>query len=147
MLIERVAIDASPLIVLFKSRQSELLPQLFREIVVPPAVWREITQTKRQDEAAINLPKTPWINRAQEVAIAPEVAAKNLGKGETEILSFCLSNSKFAAIIDDRAARKCARTCGITTLGTGGVLLLAKRRGLLPYSVVSISHFYRKNKG
>lgn len=71
----------SPLIVLFKSRQSELLPQLFREIVVPPAVWREITQTKRQDEAAINLPKTPWINRVQEVAIAPEVAAKNLGIG------------------------------------------------------------------
>ena len=44
MRIERVAINASPLIVLFGSRQSELLPQLFSEIVVPEAVWQEVAE-------------------------------------------------------------------------------------------------------
>ncbi len=31
----------------------------------------------------------------------------------------------------DRAARRCAETLNIKTLGTGGILVLAKRRGLI----------------
>jgi len=38
MLIKRVVINASPLIVLFKSQQADLLPQLFSEIFVPAGV-------------------------------------------------------------------------------------------------------------
>lgn len=43
MLIKRVVINSSPLIVLFKSEQADLLPQLFSEIIVPGGVWDEIT--------------------------------------------------------------------------------------------------------
>jgi predicted nucleic acid-binding protein len=34
-------------------------------------------------------------------------------------------------MVDDAGARRCARTCGIPILGTGGALILAKRRGLI----------------
>jgi predicted nucleic acid-binding protein len=34
-------------------------------------------------------------------------------------------------VIDDAAARACARTLRIPFLGTGGTLILAKRRGLI----------------
>lgn len=34
-------------------------------------------------------------------------------------------------MVDDKAARRCAKTLGIQTLGTGGMLLIAKRRGLI----------------
>ncbi|MDA0265992.1 MAG: hypothetical protein O2890_03620 [Cyanobacteria bacterium] len=43
MPINRVVINSSPLIALFKSQQAELLPQLFEEIVVPQGVWDEVT--------------------------------------------------------------------------------------------------------
>ena len=47
-------------------------------------------------------------------------------------LSFVFENNvEFTALIDDRAARKCADTLGIKTLGTGGILVLAKKRGLI----------------
>lgn len=46
MPIDRVVINASPLIVLFKSGQAELLPRLFNEILIPQAVWEEVTATK-----------------------------------------------------------------------------------------------------
>lgn len=36
------------------------------------------------------------------------------------------------AVIDDMDARRCAQTLGIPIFGTGGLLVLAKRRGLLP---------------
>ena len=35
-------------------------------------------------------------------------------------------------MIDDMDARRCAKTLNIPMLGTGGLLVLAKRRGLLP---------------
>jgi predicted nucleic acid-binding protein len=56
----------------------------------------------------------------------------NLGDGETEVLSWALNNkNQYRALIDDRAARNCAKTLGLSMLGTGGILVLAKRRGLI----------------
>jgi len=34
-------------------------------------------------------------------------------------------------MIDDSAARRCAKTLGMEMLGTGGMLVLAKKRGLI----------------
>lgn len=131
-MINRVIINASPLIVLFKSQQSELLPQLFTEILVPEAVWDEILAAGQNDIASRQLPNTSWVQRVEIAAVAPEVAAWDLGKGESDVLSLSLITPDCAAIVDDRAARRCAQTLGIITLGTGGVLILAKRRGLIP---------------
>jgi predicted nucleic acid-binding protein len=47
-------------------------------------------------------------------------------------LSLALKNSSYAALVDDKAARRCGQALGITTIGTGGLLILAKRRGLIP---------------
>ena len=40
MQIDAVVINASPLITLFRSGQADLLPRLFKRIVVPQAVWQ-----------------------------------------------------------------------------------------------------------
>ena len=47
-------------------------------------------------------------------------------------MSHALANPPLRAVIDDMDARRCARTLNIPMLGTGGLLVLAKRRGLLP---------------
>ncbi len=36
------------------------------------------------------------------------------------------------AIVDDLAARRCAKAMGIASRGTLGVILIARRRGLIP---------------
>lgn len=43
MRIEKVVINSSPLIVLFRSGQADLLPQLFKSVVVPEQVYEEVT--------------------------------------------------------------------------------------------------------
>jgi len=129
MPIDRVVINASPLIVLFKSGQAELLPQLFTEILVPQAVWEEVTVAN--DIAAQQLPNISWAKPIQ-VAIHPSIAAWDLGSGESTVLSFALDNPDYRAMLDDAAARRCARTLKIATLGTGGAIVLAKQRGLVP---------------
>lgn len=130
MRIDAVVINASPLITLFRSGQAGLLPRLFNRIVVPEAVWREVVVDEYGDTAAKELGQQLWPVR-EDVVSSPRVAAWALGAGETAVLSHALANPPLRAVIDDMDARRCAQTLGIPMLGTGGLLVLAKRRGLL----------------
>jgi predicted nucleic acid-binding protein len=73
MPLERVVVNASPLIVLFKSGQAKLLPQLFGEILVPQAVWNEITAAQN-DMAAQQLLTATWATPV-EVEVDSAIAA------------------------------------------------------------------------
>ncbi len=130
MRIEKVVANSSPLIVLFRSNQAELLPQMFKTIIVPQQVYKEIVVDGPLDEAKKMLPNAPWCSRV-EVEISLKVAAWNLGEGEASVFSFACQKPEYRALVDDLAARRCARVLGIKTLGTGGLLILAKKRGLI----------------
>lgn len=129
MLISQVVVNASPLIVLFKSNQAELLPQLFESIIIPHAVYDEVIDIK-SDAAATQLQNVNWYSLA-DVQIESAIIPWDLGAGESAVLSFALTNLNYRAIVDDAAARRCANALGIPTLGTGGAIVLAKRRGLI----------------
>ncbi len=130
MRIDSVVINASPLITLFRSGQADLLPRLFTHIVVPETVWQEVVLGGWKDAAACQLDRQPWPLRT-DVVPAPRVTEWGLGAGETAVLSHALANPGLRAVIDDMDARRCAKTFNIPVLGTGGLLVLAKRRGLL----------------
>lgn len=131
MPIEKIVVNASPLILLFKSHFEWLPPKLFAEIVVPEAVWDEVSRGDDIASHKLYDYKLEWIARYL-VSISDEILVWNLGEGESEVLSFALkSNNQYRAVIDDRAARNCAKSLGIPTLGTGGILVLAKKRGLI----------------
>ncbi len=127
MLIEKVVINASPFILLCKSGLVEILPELFSEIGMPKSVANEISHG--DDIAAQRLyvfEKTGLIGCSE--VLSDEVLAWNLGDGETEVLSVAYeSKNTLIALVDDRAARRCAETLSIRTIGTGGVLILAKK--------------------
>lgn len=63
MRIDRVVVNSSPLITLFKSGQARLLPALFGTIFVPDAVWREVVSKAHEYEAAQGLSNAPWALR------------------------------------------------------------------------------------
>ncbi len=130
MPIKQVIINASPLITLYKSQLAELLPQLFDQVNIPPAVWREVTACK-EDIAAQSLPQANWANQLEAITIDPKVLAWDLGAGESEVISYALTHPDYTALLDDAAARRCAVSLKIPTLGTGGMIVLAKRRGII----------------
>lgn len=128
----RAVVNASPIITLCKSGQEDLLPQLFGEIVLPGAVWEEVEAGDATDPASQRLSKLGWLKRDDTVAIAPIIQAWDLGAGESAVLSYGLANPEYTAVIDDAAARRCARSLNITVIGTVGLVVLAKRRKLIP---------------
>ncbi len=137
MPIKSVIVNASPLITLFNSQLETLLPRLFDTVEVPPAVWQEVTAHKT-DLAAQRLPQTDWIKQTNAISTAASVAAWDLGAGESAVLSYALAQPTHTAIIDDAAARRCAISLNIATLGTGGLIVLAKRQGIIPSVVEPI---------
>jgi predicted nucleic acid-binding protein len=60
-----------------------------------------------------------------------EIITWDLGLGETAVLSYALANPGWTAILDDRAARTCARSYSIPHKGTLAIIILAKQLGLI----------------
>ena len=131
MSIERVAINASPLITLYRANLHVVLPFIFPEILVPVAVWAEVVSHTHEDPATKGLPYATWAKKVT-VSSRPEVEAWNLGAGETSLLSLAFADKSVTVIMDDRAARRCASVFGISAIGTAGIVVIAKRRGLIP---------------
>lgn len=116
--------DSSPLIALAQIDRLALVRQLYAEIIIPPAVAREIAPT---------LPNQPaWIvNRPLSHPIRPANAGASLDPGETEAMSLAVELHATGVVLDGLQARRVGRTLGLRIVGTLGILLLAKRRGLL----------------
>ncbi|ASJ09762.1 hypothetical protein A3L11_06635 [Thermococcus siculi] len=51
--------------------------------------------------------------------------------GEAETIALALENNLDLVVLDDKDARKVARGFGVRVTGTLGILLIAKRRGLI----------------
>jgi len=132
MPVKEIIIDSSPLITLFLSHQAHLLAQLFTTIWVPDAVWEEVSNKKHQDLASQGLVNTTWFKRVSVTDIPEIINKQDLGLGESEVLALALNCPSAYAMIDDLAARRCAKMLGIATLGTGGMLVIAKQRGIIP---------------
>ncbi len=124
-------LNASPLILLGNIGRIDLLETLCAEMAIPAAVAAEIRAGSRRDASQ------EWLaGRAQTCVrhmeqVDPVVEAWDLGAGESEVLTWARQNSGYEAILDDRAARNCALTLDIPVRGTLGVILLARREGLI----------------
>ncbi|HMS08294.1 MAG TPA: DUF3368 domain-containing protein [Pyrinomonadaceae bacterium] len=126
-----IVADASPLIILFKSELEFILPILFDRILVPGAVFDEILAGSEGDRAKRLLPEISWITKVQALPLESELQFV-LGRGECEVLSTAKELEGTRVLLDDAAARKAAKVFGIPFVGTGGVLVIAYRKGLIP---------------
>ncbi len=127
---EQWVVNASPLIVLAKIGKLDLLVQLADEVVVPRAVVQEIQAGPEDDPARVFLSSAPF--PVVDVPAHPIILGWDLGKGETSVLSYAFMHAEWKVVIDDGAARRCARTLGIPMIGTLGIILRARKLGYIP---------------
>ncbi len=123
--------NASPLILLGKAGELEWIPRL-GEVVVPQPVADEINAGAADDAARV------WLSGREARLIRPPIsvpaklAERRLGAGETAVLAWAKANPAFEAVLDDSAARRTAKSMGLTIRGTLSLIVLAKRRRLIP---------------
>ncbi len=128
---KRLILNASPTICLLNAELEIVIHELSHSVVMPGAVWNEIVQSPRPDRASRLLKDISWIECHDDVNVSDRLLAWDLGQGETEVLSLTLRDDTGLAVIDDAEARRCAKTLDIGYMGTGGLLLVAKKQGVI----------------
>jgi predicted nucleic acid-binding protein len=125
--------DSSLLIALSAIGQLELLPQRFSGgVIVPHAVWREVVETGRGRTGAAEVASVSWITvcGVQDKNLV-SLLRSELDEGEAEAVALCREQGAEVVLLDEKAARRVARRLGLAVLGTVGVLIWAKRAGLV----------------
>jgi predicted nucleic acid-binding protein len=93
---------------------------------------REIGAHGATDPAVIAVGAAPWIQVVPDPSIPKPIVDWGLDADESAVLALALEHPGSQAILDDLAARRCAGSLGIATQGTLGLMLVAKRLGLIP---------------
>jgi predicted nucleic acid-binding protein len=99
------------------------------EVVVPSPVMQEIHGHGPDDPTVRALAEVDWLVTAPVPIVPHEIAEWELGRGETAVLALAYAELGTRAVIDDREARRCARSLAIPLIGTLGLVLLAKQEG------------------
>jgi predicted nucleic acid-binding protein len=99
--------------------------------VVPDRVLAEIGARGATDPAVIAVGAAPWIQIVPTPPIPKEVSDWSLDPGESAVLALAREQPGSQVILDDRDARRCAASLGIPVQGTLGLMVIAKRLGLI----------------
>ncbi len=111
--------DSTCLIGLERVQQLELLPQLFGQVLVPPAVAQEFGRT------------FPWLG-VRAPADTNYIAALKLQLDDGEAEAIALAKELGCVVVlDDLLARRVAEKQNVRFVGLLGLLLHAKRAGKL----------------
>lgn len=125
-------VDATPLISLALVEQLDLLPRLFGRIVVPPAVYAEVTAQRPDLPGAAALARATWIQiQAPQTSPAFDALLLGLDPGELEALLLAREIHADWVLMDERLGRRVAQALQLPVKGTLGVLLAAVHAGLL----------------
>jgi len=122
--------DASALIALSACDSLLLLDALFGNVIVPEAVFFEVAGADKPQSARLLSylqGKVRSVDMQRFVYLDAFADA-----GETEAMLLYKEVAADYLLIDDKRGRKVAKINQIKTVGSLGVLLLAKRAGLIP---------------
>lgn len=127
-----VVSDSSPLIHLARIGRLGLLRQLFGEITIPQAVYREVVVEGRGKPGSEQIASAPWIRTA---SIRGETLKRALliflDEGEAEAIVLAVEMNADLVLLDEREARIQAKRLGLRVTGTLGILLKSKKAGLV----------------
>ena len=121
--------DCSALIALSACQQLALLEKLFETVVVPEAVYYEATVSYKKEAQQL---KVYLQNKVHKVDMNNYVFLDGFSDiGETEAMLLYKQLSADKLLIDDKRGRKIAKLNNIRIIGSLGILLIAKEKGLI----------------
>lgn len=123
--------NSSPIITLGAIGKLDLLKKCFKEVIIPSAVYTEISQKEDKPEF-ISLQQgigQGWI-KVEKTEMLSLLKTHTLGDGEKEAISLA-SKHKVILIIDDDTAKAYAEIMGVEAHGTLYVLILSVCKKIL----------------
>lgn len=128
----KVVVNTTPLIALSHVGQLDLLKKLYEEIMIPEAVYHELS-VKMESICKKTVDKSSdWIQVEKiKNQMAKSMYKTQLHDGEVEVMILSKEIEADVVIIDDANAKKHAKYLGLPITGTLGVLIKAKQKGYI----------------
>lgn len=127
-----VVADASPLIALCRIGRLDLLHDIFGQLIIPDAVWQEVSASHPGKAGAAEIMKAPWIKRRSAMDLPlVSLLRQSLGAGESEAIVLAREIKADIVLMDERLGRAAAKQMGLVCTGLVGVLIEARRLGVV----------------
>jgi uncharacterized protein len=128
-----VVSNTSPIINLAAIGQVGLLAQLYRTILIPPAVYHEVVVRGQGQPGSAEVQTGAWVKVRPVASIAAIVQANpRLNPGEAEAIALALAEQADLLLIDERQGRQAATVLQLDVTGVLGILLTARQQGHIP---------------
>ncbi len=127
--------DTSPLSNLAMIDHLFLLREIYQTVIIPLAVAQELENTREDDPRIAAVLSLDWIEvkKVSDLTFVKELQENRLlDRGESEAIALALELKAEELLIDERLGRREAARLGLSMTGVLGILLMAKRRGLIP---------------
>ena len=127
----KVVSDSGPLLSFARAGRLDILRQVLGEIIIPEAVFEEITIRGKGKPGATEIGTSRWIRRRtlKNRALLNRLS-KSLNVGETEALALA-QEMNVILLVDESEARREAQRLGVQHFGSLRVLKEAKDRGII----------------
>jgi len=124
--------DTSPITNLMKIGRLNILKEVFQKVIVPEKVHEELLDWKKLGADITEYENADWVEvaRPKDIRLVRELLI-NLDKGEAEAIVLANEMGADYLLIDERRGWKMAKELGINAIGIIGVLLDAKKLGVL----------------
>lgn len=126
--------DTSVITNLAAIEQLHLLPQLYHEVIIPEAVYRELTDLEFPVPGSFEVQSASWLDIRQvwdrSMVERLKIEAR-LDPGESEAIALALELNADLLLIDERRGRSEANRLGLRISGLLGLLVEAKHRQLI----------------
>ena len=129
-----VVSDSTPLITLMKAGRLDILKSLFGDVLLPEAVFKEVTSNNTFRNEAYLIRCSDYI-KVVKVTNFDRVAflqrATGLDRGESEAIVYADEAKADLLLMDEAAGRKVAQNMKLPMTGSVGILIRAYQSGLL----------------
>ena len=128
----KVICNTGPIVALSMIGRIGILRDLFELVTVPEAVHMEILEGGTTNAGLAGYRKVNWIKVGTLSKPVDPLLRTSLDFGEAAVIELARELSVNLVLVDERKARKIARTIyGLHVIGSARVLVEAKRHGLL----------------
>ena len=129
-----VVSDTTPLIALLKASQLDLLQRMFGKILIPRAVFNELTSNVIFQDEAETIRTSAFIEVVtvrDSKTVDVLRRATGLDLGESEAIVYAESSMADILLMDERKGRLVASSMGLPVMGSIGVLREAHAAGII----------------
>lgn len=128
----KVIVNSTPLIALCHIDSLDILKKIYGEIIIPKAVYNEISAKESSVCKSQVDESRSWIKVENiQNEMAKVLYKSQLHDGEVEVMILAKEKEADVVIIDDMNAKKHAKYLKLSVTGTLGVLIKAKKLGYI----------------